>query len=524
MDLDDLRHQEQPELDGERLVADPGYLPLQPPGPFLQQAVQPGGDLPHGEGPPLLQHGPFRRARQRHELLERPYHVQRKEYLEEQGAHYVKDSIDFGDYVFAVTLPEPANEKEWRAIVKDPSKFVAKRVAKGVEVSYQRLNEEQRRAMKEAKHAEISEWLASRVCQAAVGPVPNDRLMRMRWVLTFKQADQPGLVKAKARLVVLGFTDPDYGAVAVRSPTLSRRGRQLLPQAGVHRHWQMLKADAKTAFLQGHASQQSRQIFGMPVKELQEAMNLPEGQAVQFLKAAYGITIAPREFYLYVHDILVKLGVERLKSEPCIWRLRALNPLTGRQETIGVVAAHVDDFLILGDESNAKWCKFIEDFHKSMKWSPWEVAPFQHCGVQLSQGASGNWTLSQREFCEGLNQVEEDGQGKDLTDNEIRQCRAVLGSAQWRVYQTAPHHAAKLSHLQSLLPKGDRSTLKEVNKFVRELYGQRDVTLEMHDLQADCDADLVAVGWSDAALANRVDLASTGGMIVGFVHCAQKDG
>ena len=46
----------------------------------------------------------------------------------------------------------------------------------------------------------------------------------------------------------------------------------------------------------------------------------------------------------------------------------------------------------------------------------------------------------------------------------------------------------------------------------------------MHDLQADCDADLVAVGWSDAALANRVDLASTGGMIVGFVHCAQKDG
>ena len=217
--------------------------------------------------------------------------------------------------------------------MKDPSKFVAKRVAKGVEVS----NEEQRRAMKEAKHAEISEWLASRVCQAAVGPVPNDRLMRMRWVLTFKQADQPGLVKAKARLVVLGFTDPDYGAVAVRSPTLSRRGRQLLLQAGVHRHWQMLKADAKTAFLQGHASQQSRQIFGMPVKELQEAMNLPEGQAVQFLKAAYGITIAPREFYLYVHDILVKLGVERLKSEPCIWRLRALNPLTGPQETIGVV-------------------------------------------------------------------------------------------------------------------------------------------------------------------------------------------
>eukprot|EP00435_Cladocopium_sp_Y103_P003900 s7331_g1.t1 len=189
-------------------------------------------------------------------------------------------------------------------------------------------------------------------------------------------------------------------------------------------------------------------------------------------------------------------------TEPCIWRLRALNANTGRQETIGLVAAHVDDFLLLGDESNSKWIDFLEAFHKSMKWSPWEVAPFQHCGVQLSQKSNGNWILSQREFCEGLNQVEEDGQGKDLTSNEIRQCRAVLGSAQWRVYQTAPHHAAKLSHLQSLLPKGDRDTLKEINKFVRELYGQRDVTLEMHDLQAECDEDLVAVGWSDAALAN----------------------
>ena len=30
--------------------------------------------------------------------------------------------------------------------------------------------------------------------------------------------------------------------------------------------------------------------------------------------------------------------------------------------------------------------------------------------------------------------------------------------------------------------------------------------------------DLVAVAWSDAALANRVDLSSTGGMLIGFVH------
>ena len=54
-------------------------------------------------------------------------------------------------WFFAVTIPAPKNEDEWRAIVKDPSRFVAKKVAKGVEVSWQKLNVQQRSAMTEAK-------------------------------------------------------------------------------------------------------------------------------------------------------------------------------------------------------------------------------------------------------------------------------------------------------------------------------------------------------------------------------------
>lgn len=36
-------------------------------------------------------------------------------------------------------------------------------------------------------------------------------------------------------------------------------------------------------------------------------MGLKEGQAIQFLKAAYGLTIAPREFYVFVDEVLKKL-------------------------------------------------------------------------------------------------------------------------------------------------------------------------------------------------------------------------
>ena len=87
--------------------------------------------------------------------------------------------------------------------------------------------------------------LTSRVCEGAIGKVPQDRLMKMRWVLTFKSTDDPGTLKAKARLVVLGFTDPDVGLVNVRSPTLSRRGRQLMLQATSLNNWGFLKAMQK---------------------------------------------------------------------------------------------------------------------------------------------------------------------------------------------------------------------------------------------------------------------------------------
>lgn len=65
------------------------------------------------------------------------------------------------------------------------------------------------------------------------------------------------------------------------------------------------------------------------------------------------------------------------------------------------------------------------------------------CGVELQQLPDGGWRL---EF---------------------------FGAVQWRVYQTGPQHAAKLTHLQSLLSKADRSIIPEVNRLVREVHDRR---------------------------------------------------
>ena len=48
-------------------------------------------------------------------------------------------------------------------MLKQPEKFLAKSVQKGIEVSWNRLNPEQRQAMSEAKQAEVQSWLSNKV-------------------------------------------------------------------------------------------------------------------------------------------------------------------------------------------------------------------------------------------------------------------------------------------------------------------------------------------------------------------------
>ena len=63
---------------------------------------------------------------------------------------------------------------------------------------------------------------------AAPVDIPKEELMGMRWVLTWKpSADVPGDVKAKARIVILGYQHPELTELNVASPTLSRLGRAL---------------------------------------------------------------------------------------------------------------------------------------------------------------------------------------------------------------------------------------------------------------------------------------------------------
>ncbi len=489
------------ELDVIRLLADPTYQPLK----RLASSEKLEGDVTFS-------------SKQGEQVL----YVARQSFQE--SVHWCNDS--YHDCIFGVELPLPQNEGEWKQILKNPSKFTAKSMMKGVEVSWNKLNQQQREAMQEAKNLEIDQWMQEAVCQRFRGVIPQNRLMKMRWVLTLKGVDgKPDACKAKARIVLLGYSDPDLENLSTAAPTLSRRSRQMILNLCTLRRWSVVKADAKSAFLQGGNSQAKRGIFAVPVKELADSMKIPFGEAVQVLKAAYGLVSAPREWYLEVDDVIThKCQMKKLKTDPCVWILSATQEGEEPPRTIGVIASHVDDFLLCGDEQNERWKQVVATFKSSFRWSPWEHTPFVHCGVGIQQHSDFSFSLEHDHYCTEIKQVEVNKAVDHITPAELGQARAVLGAVQWRVIQSAPQHAAKLSWLQSALPNGSKDLLHQINKLCREVYSQRFTSVGVKDLQVTDETEVGFACWTDAAVGNRPDMSSTGGYLIGLVPIRMLSG
>lgn len=417
----------------------------------------------------------------------------------------------------------PENKKEMKQFTHDSESWVAKKIKKSAELRWQDIPRHRIDDFKRAQDKEVSSWVREAAVKLVNKEVPAGRVMKMRWLYTTK-ADG----SAKARIIIVGFTDPDLGLIPKTSPTMSRRTRGLVLTACSTVGWTVLKGDVKAAFLQGQESEEQRQIFAKPVKELNEKLGGNEHSLVQIIKACYGLANAPAQWYHSVSSTMVQAGFEQLQSEPCCWRLMDRTE-PDHPQLIGLACAHVDDFLFGGESDHPAWQKALSTIYSSYQWSDWEVDCYQHCGVSPTQQSNGNITLSQADYCSTFDQItiKSKDHHRTISDEEKQQLRGVLGALQWRVYQTAPQHGARLSALQSQLacPTGPTiNTLLEANKLVKEVYAQRHLNLQYRKLDVKSLEDVTFIAWTDAAVGNRRDLSSSGGYVIGATEPKIADG
>ena len=126
------------------------------------------------------------------------------------------------------------------------------------EVNMKALTPDQRADFVAAKRKELENYFANSVWEFAADGEQQQadrhgRVITARWVLTWKcdeTAEFP-VWKAKARLVLRGYEDPDVMSLSKASPMASRQARPWLLTTATWKCWIVVGADVKAAFLSG---------------------------------------------------------------------------------------------------------------------------------------------------------------------------------------------------------------------------------------------------------------------------------
>ena len=151
---------------------------------------------------------------------------------------------------------------------------------KHVEANERNMTDEDRKLFRSANEAELQSWLDNKVLDVVNKIVTDtDRVMRARWVLTWKCTR-----KAKARLCVLGFPHPDLTGDPRYSTTLSAQAESLILHCVASNKWKLVSGDIKTAFLS--RDKEHRNMFTLPPDDVRDILKLSPESMLRIRKAA----------------------------------------------------------------------------------------------------------------------------------------------------------------------------------------------------------------------------------------------
>ena len=338
-----------------------------------------------------------------------------------------------------------------------------------VEVQWNSLNASERSLFQKAKEKEIQAWVNHKtVCRLAKGTLTDDQIMRCRWILTWK-APSPGTSeqRAKARLVVRGFEDPQLSSIAADAPTLTKDGKQLVLQQVASRGWKLVNFDIATAFLKGAGD--GRQLGIHPPEELQQAIGMQPGEQCGLIGGAYGRADALLLWYRTIRETLEDLGFVVAPFDGCVFSLITKNS-KGQPQVRGCLGLHVDDGIGGGD---SYFGEVIGRLRKKFEFGAYNEAEFEFCGVRYFQWDDGSIELGQDSYIQKIDPIEiprnrRTQSQENLTPTETQRLRQLCGSLQYAAVHTRPDLAAKVGEIQAMVTKARVEHMVIANRILYE--------------------------------------------------------
>ena len=326
------------------------------------------------------------------------------------------------------------NIEEWQ-------KFEPVNEVNSVIVPVSRHNENK---VKCAKQLELENWKQFGVNDEI--PYSGQKLMSTRWVITEKETE--GVGNVKARLVVRGFEEECD--VKSDSPTVHKESLRLFLAAAATQNYDIHSLDIKAAFLQGQNI--DRIIYVQPPKEC--ASN--KAVVWKLNKCVYVLVDVSMKRFLSVKKECVQLKCEQSKLGPALFYWHREGKLEG------IFLIHVDDFLWAGSVNFQK--DVIAPLRLKFHFGKEMNNKFRYIGHDIEQDY-GQIYLQQHGFTEELNQVDKTVQSRDVMNDIYPE---IVGQLHWIATQSRPDLCFDVLDLSTLCDLSESKLRSEINKVVRK--------------------------------------------------------
>ena len=307
-------------------------------------------------------------------------------------------------------------------------------------------------AFDDAKDNELIKWKQMKVYKE----VPDDgqSTISTRWVLTKKVKNEQTI--HKARLVVRGFEE-NSDSLQKDSPICGKDTLRLIFSIFASKGWTLYSLDVKAAFLQGLPIE--REVYLKPPK------HAGTDKLWLLLQCPYGLTDASRKWYLRVVCEFCQLGGKQSKYDKAVFIWHDSNG-----ELIGIVACHVDDFLLAG---NSEFHQMVViQIRNVFAIGSEESCSFKYIGMDIScfdskiQLSMSSYAASIREL--DLSAFSQDKSCK-LSLKETLILKRVAGQINWLVTQCRPDLAYENCLIGNSMKHATVNDIILANKAIRKV-------------------------------------------------------
>ena len=369
---------------------------------------------------------------------------------------------------------ELRNSEEGRAVYHQVLALQLK--SSGKELDPRWFNEEEMRHFAESDLKEWEAWIKNgvveRLTPEEARKVPKSLVFRapLRMVRTNK-AKEKEKIQAKSRLVVPGHLDPGLGEYRSDSPTTSPTAIRMIKTICATHRWKAFVFDVSTAFLSGKNTQ--RQVFvrapqeGLPETATSKAVGSYE--LMRIVKGAYGLSEAPRLWYLRAVELLEKANMIEIPF--CRATFLAKDE---KGEVFALCALHVDDGFFVGNPKSKSFWKLkekIDQVFNIKAWEPVDEEGVDYLGMRVVYDEKeGVMVDDMTDYVEKINPGVVKGKlHEKLPPEDLTNFRQLVMRMRWPCQHVLPEYMYRVSALAQCVSRATYGDMKDANTLLEDM-------------------------------------------------------